>query len=57
MDTALFLIFCAGAIYVCFWVVINERKGNLDGEWGLLGIRKPKETPDTNQRSADTSRR
>lgn len=38
MQTLFFLLFCCAVGYVCVWVVVNESKGNKDGEWGLLAM-------------------
>lgn len=45
METLAFLIFCLGIGYVIVWNIVNERHNNADGDWGLLGIRKPRPAP------------
>ena len=45
MDTLLFLLFCLAIGYVIVWVVINERRGNKNGEWGIIAIRATVEDP------------
>jgi hypothetical protein len=42
MNTLLFLLFCLAIGYVCVWVLVNERRGNADGDWGFIAMRKPK---------------
>lgn len=42
MNTLLFLLFCLAVGYVCIWVLVNERQGNADGDWGFIAMRKPK---------------
>ena len=39
MDTLLFLLFCLAIGYVIVWVVMNERRGNKNGEWGIIAMR------------------
>ncbi len=46
MNTLLFLLFCLAIGYVCIWVLVNERRGNPDGDWGVLAMRKPKRASD-----------
>lgn len=53
MTTLFFLLFCLAVGYVCVWVLVNERRGNADGEWGFIGIRKPTPEPETRQRTDD----
>lgn len=38
MDTLLFLLFCLAIGYVIVWVVMNERRGNKNGEWGIIAM-------------------
>lgn len=44
MQTLFFLLFCAAVGYVLVWVLMNEQRGNLNGEWGLLAMRKSEDT-------------
>lgn len=45
MNTLLFLLFCLAVGYVCIWVLVNERHGNADGDWGFIAMRTPKPDP------------
>ncbi len=45
MDTLLFLLFCLAIGYVIVWVVLNERRGNKNGEWGIIAMRVAPEEP------------
>ncbi len=45
MDTLLFLLFCLAIGYVIVWVVINERRGNKNGEWGIIAMLVAPEDP------------
>ena len=45
MDTLFFLLFCLANGYVCVWVLINERRGNQNGEWGVIAMRVPDAEP------------
>lgn len=47
MNTLLFLLFCLAIGYVCIWVLVNERQGNPDGDWGFIAMRTPKPEPKT----------
>lgn len=40
MQTLFFLLFCFAVGYVCLWVLVNEHRGSIDGDWGLLAMRK-----------------
>lgn len=41
MDSIGFYFFCLSVGYVIVWLLVNERRGNENGEWGLLAIRRP----------------
>lgn len=43
MDSIGFYFFCLAIGYVIVWFLVNERRGNENGEWGLLAIRQPSE--------------
>ena len=39
METLLILLFCLAIGYVCIWVLVNEKRGNVNGEWGFIAMR------------------
>jgi len=56
MDTLFFLLFCVAIGYVCVWVLINEQRGNANGEWGVIAMRVAKADQDEGPaRSGDYS--
>jgi hypothetical protein len=40
MDGIGFIFFCVAVGYVIVWFLVNESRGNENGEWGLLTIRQ-----------------
>lgn len=46
METLLILLFCLAIGYVCIWVLVNERQGNVNGEWGFIAMRVSSEKSD-----------
>jgi hypothetical protein len=40
MDSIGFYLFCLSIGYVIVWFLVNERRGNENGEWGFLTIRQ-----------------
>ena len=44
METLLILLFCLAIGYVCIWVLVNEKRGNVNGEWGFIAMRTPSPT-------------